>query len=612
MCKGLNKRLIRILYVDDEKDFLVIAKRFLEKKWGGRFQVTSASSVEEAYEKIKEKRFDVIVADYVMPGKSGLDFLKEFREKDKLTPFILFTGRGGEETVIKAWRFGADGYVKKGTDLENMFSELVDNIERALERNILRKYVDNADVILSMIGSDFKVWFINKRGCEILGIEPEEIVGKDPTLFIPEQFRDEVVNVFERLLAGEEDKSLKYRENPLFTKDGEEKWFTWRNIVLRDSEGRPIGILSSGREITEYKKAQRELKELMEQYRRVFQGLRDEIYIVDQNGQILETNDKACLETGFTEKELLNMKIWEINEGMTEKDWLALKRKIDEKDKDGFVFETKHKRKDGSIYWVEVSSQPIIYRGKKAYLGVNRNISERKEAEERLEEFTYMVSHELNAPLRSIVAYATFLLEDYSDKLDEQGKKYLERLKENSLRLQEMIKDLLTLSRVGRGAVEFEKVDLNQLVDEVRESLGESRGEVIYSNLPTIEASRVQMKQLFQNLIDNGLKFNESKKPVVKIECKVEGEMYHFKVIDNGIGIRKEDQEKIFKPFTRLHPLKYKGTGIGLSICKKIVETLGGKIWVESEPNKGSVFHFTLPKKKHSEGTPPKLFIKES
>ncbi len=190
MCKGLNKRLIRILYVDDEKDFLVITKRFLEKKWGDRFQVTPASSVEEAYKKIKEKKFDVIVADYVMPGKSGLDFLKEFREKDKLTPFILFTGRGGEETVIHAWRLCADGSAKQGTDLENTFSERVDNTERALERNILRKYVDNADVILSMIGSDFKVWFINKRGCEILGIEPEEIVGKDPTLFIPEQFKD--------------------------------------------------------------------------------------------------------------------------------------------------------------------------------------------------------------------------------------------------------------------------------------------------------------------------------------------------------------------------------------------------------------------------------------
>jgi light-regulated signal transduction histidine kinase (bacteriophytochrome) len=167
--------------------------------------------------------------------------------------------------------------------------------------------------------------------------------------------------------------------------------------------------------------------------------------------------------------------------------------------------------------------------------------------------------------------------------------------------MNELIESLLILSRVGRKFTEIEKVDLNSLLDEIITDLKpiiESRnGKIVVNKLPEINIQRVWIKELFMNLIDNGIKYNKSSVPKVEISCEERAKDYLFKVADNGIGIEEKYLNRIFKLFERLHSNEeYEGTGAGLAICKRIVENFGGKIWIESIFGKGSSFFFTKPK----------------
>ena len=225
-----------------------------------------------------------------------------------------------------------------------------------------------------------------------------------------------------------------------------------------------------------------------------------------------------------------------------------------------------------------------------------------------LDEYTYIVSHDLKAPLRTITAFSEFLLDDYTDKLDETGQEYLKRIIDASTRMDRFIKDLLLLSRVGRKYTETELVDLNELVKEIKSDfeaqLKERGAEILIGELPVVRTQKVWMRQLLSNLIDNGLKFNVSPNPRVEVGCEERQGNYMFGVRDNGIGIREEDQKRLFKLFERLHtPDEYPGTGAGLAICKKIAMSFGGKIWVESPPGRGSTFYFTYPKEKARDET---------
>jgi len=244
---------------------------------------------------------------------------------------------------------------------------------------------------------------------------------------------------------------------------------------------------------------------------------------------------------------------------------------------------------------------------------LKKHMKELERANRDLEDFTSTVSHDLKMPLRAIQAFNQLLIEDYAGTLDETGRDYLNKVKEAVERMAALIEDLLKLSRVGRKFTEVEKIDLNEVVEEIKSDLSariEERGGevVVIGKLPTISTQRIWMKELFMNLIDNGLKFNKSKKPRVEVSCEeitavikfireISKGDWLFKVKDNGIGIDEKDQGRIFNLFERLHSQsEYEGTGAGLAICKKIVNELGGTIHVESKPGEGSTFFFVIPR----------------
>jgi signal transduction histidine kinase len=217
-----------------------------------------------------------------------------------------------------------------------------------------------------------------------------------------------------------------------------------------------------------------------------------------------------------------------------------------------------------------------------------------------LEQFAYVASHDLQEPLRMVAAYTQLLSERYRGKLDENADKFIGYASEGALRMQVLIQDLLTFSRIGRANGTYTMVDCNAVLEELRKTLGpaiEEAGAVIhYGNLPAIWADRTQIVQLLQNLIGNAIKFRGGKAPVISIEAQKNGEFWEFSVADNGIGVAPEFADNIFVVFQRLHArTEYPGNGIGLAICKKIIERNGGKIWVESEAASGATFKFTVP-----------------
>ena len=217
-----------------------------------------------------------------------------------------------------------------------------------------------------------------------------------------------------------------------------------------------------------------------------------------------------------------------------------------------------------------------------------------------LEQFAYVASHDLHEPLRMVAAYTQLLSERYQGKLDETADKYIHYAVDGALRMQRLVQDLLAFSRLGHGAGERRTVQCKAVVEmavqNLRVAIEESHAEVICGDLPELVADASQLAQLFQNLIGNAIKFRGTQPPRIQVEAEKVGREWIFSVTDNGIGIAPEHADIIFVIFKRLHSrTEYAGNGIGLAICKKIVEHHGGRIWMESEPRRGTTFRFTLP-----------------
>ena len=270
-------------------------------------------------------------------------------------------------------------------------------------------------------------------------------------------------------------------------------------------------------------------------------------------------------------------------------------------------------KKDGTEVPIEIGLNPITTNEGTFVLASVIDITERKRAEglreqlvaqlesanKELEAFAYVVSHDLKAPLRGINLLAEWIEEDLQDKLDQEGKKQLELLRGRVQRMHTLIDGVLEYSQIGRVKRELAEVNLNELLREVVDLIappGHIRVE-IQKNLPRVRAERTRMHQLFQNLIDNAVKFMDKPQGKIEIGCQAAGPMRRFYVADNGPGIEAKYFDKIFQLFLTLESKgRTGGTGVGLALARRIVETYGGRMWVESKLGGGVAFFFTLPK----------------
>jgi signal transduction histidine kinase len=225
---------------------------------------------------------------------------------------------------------------------------------------------------------------------------------------------------------------------------------------------------------------------------------------------------------------------------------------------------------------------------------------EKEKAKKELQQFAYVISHDLQEPLRMVKSYTQLLERRYSDKLDQSAKDFIDFAVDGADRMSGLIKDLLKFSRVETRGEPFEPTDTNKIVKELEkyfnEKIQEDNATIKYDDLPIVKADKSQLYEVFKHLIQNALKFRSEKPPRIEISANKETDKYVFLIQDNGIGIEEKDFERIFIIFQRLHTRsEYAGTGIGLALCKRIIERHGGEIWVDSTVGEGSKFYFSIP-----------------
>ncbi|MBN1785629.1 MAG: PAS domain S-box protein [Candidatus Methanofastidiosa archaeon] len=349
-------------------------------------------------------------------------------------------------------------------------------------------------------------------------------------------------------------------------------------------------------------------KDVEERYFSLFNHTGAPTIMIDKNSTILLTNPQFNNLMGYENEEIINKMKWSNMIDLKDRKptVLMLNRMRNVKTLKPFTREAQVHTKTGETHYTSLTFSFIP--NSEFIVVTIFDLTDRKKLEvelkkinEDLQNFTFTVSHDLKEPLRNISSLATYLKRDYSDKMDKDGVEFLNMLVSSVSTMSQLVDDLLTLSRVGRKNVDFSFVDFNELINEVvkdiEKFIKERNAVVKCSNLPRALVQKTWMKQVFQNLIQNGIKFNDSPTPTIEIGYTNHNFYYEFSVKDNGIGIPKEYHERIFKLFEQLHPREeYGGTGAGLAIVKKIVKEHKGDIWLDSEEGKGTTIYFTIEK----------------
>jgi PAS domain S-box-containing protein len=366
-------------------------------------------------------------------------------------------------------------------------------------------------------------------------------------------------------------------------------------------------------DITEIKQTTDELARSEERFSKAFHASPLPTLVSRLSDDTILDINQGCLDlTGYSRQEMLGHTLVELGVLIPEVQkrlWRMLKKRGSVSDAE-ITIQTRYGEKRDGLVWLEL----IEIGGESCLLGKFYDITGRKRTEEildhtvaelgrsnkELEHFAYVASHDLQEPLRKITSFIDLLERQYKDQLDEKADEYIERVVDGAARMQQLITDLLEYSRVGQDEISLTSIDLEAVLSRVLSNLGteivENSAVIAHDPLPTIQANESLLDRLLQNLIANAIKFRREETPLVHISAKQKGGEWHFSIQDNGIGIDPENTGKIFMLFQRLHSREeYPGTGIGLAICKKIVERHGGRIWVESKPGQGSTFFFTLP-----------------
>lgn len=485
---------------------------------------------------------------------------------------------------------------------------------------------EHSAIGMALVSTEGKWLKVNKRICEIVGYEEEELLATTfQYITHPDDLGIDLENLH-KLLAG--DIATYSIEKRYYHKKGNIVWVLLSVSLVRDLQGNPIHFVSQIEDITARKIAQEGVNKLNRELTAIFNSS-TQVSIIGTTVEGVITHFSKGAENllGYTAEEMVGKKspgiLHKAGEVLNRSRRLSEKFKRDIKGFDVFIeyakqgkFDSRewtYVRKDGSEFPVQLVVTAIRdEQGISGYLGIATDLTERKAMEDgmrryseleaknsEMEQFTYVASHDLQEPLRTVHSFANMLSLKYNDKLDEEGRMYLHYMLQSSTRMMELIKGLLYYSRIGKERV-LEEVNCNDVMSSVLKDLAlkiqETGATIQVDNLPVIMAYPLELQVLFQNLIGNALKFvAPNAKPIIRVQAQPEQIGWQFSITDNGIGIEDKDKEKIFIIFKRLNnSADYDGTGIGLAHCKKIVELHNGNIWVDSMPGKGSTFNFTI------------------
>ena len=370
-------------------------------------------------------------------------------------------------------------------------------------------------------------------------------------------------------------------------------------------------------EVAQRRQTERELRESEERIRSIVDTAADAIITIDEKGSIESFNPAAERMFDRTTKEVMgeNIKMLMPSPFQEEHDtYLANYLRTGKAKIIGMGREVKGQRKNGTRFPIDLSVSEMRLDTRRLFTGIARDVTERKRAEDilhhhteelkrsnaDLEQFASAASHDLQEPLRTVSSFSQLLAKRYKGTLGKDADEFITYISEGACRMQAPIQDLLTYSRLSTQWKPLKSVEVSKVVEHaahnLRIAIEESQAKVSQNSLPVVHGDPTQLAQLFQNLIGNAIKFRDKKPPRIHIRAESNRHFCTLAVKDNGIGIDPKFGDRIFAIFQRLHTRdSYDGTGIGLALCKKIVERHGGRIWMESQPREGTTFYFTLP-----------------
>jgi PAS domain S-box-containing protein len=391
-------------------------------------------------------------------------------------------------------------------------------------------------------------------------------------------------------------------------------WNELYSFPLADmTTGAVTGVIEFVRDITDRIHVEEALKESEERYRKLVELSPDGICI-NVGGRYVFANQSMARNVGLdTPNEVIGKNAVDFVHPASRSTVVERIKQALENGLPAAPVEEKYIRADGTTVFMEVAAVPLVYKGQNAAQVVIRDITERKKTEadlkeqtrtlekanRELEQFAYISSHHMQEPLRKVINFSGLLERRYKGRLDESADRYLDYLIDGAGRMKALIDDLLVYTRLDHSPPDRESVNLNEIsakvVADLREDVESIDDTITIDDLPCVDADAAEMNLLFHNLVSNAVKFHGEQPLNVNISAKNDAGQWIFSVSDNGIGMDPLYSAQVFGVFRKLHPTgKYPGTGIGLALCKKIVERHGGRIWFESEPGEGSVFYFTL------------------
>jgi PAS domain S-box-containing protein len=486
-------------------------------------------------------------------------------------------------------------------------------------QRIAQELIDILPVPVYLKSRDGRYLAVNRAWEAFFGVKREDFVGKQVQDLYPsapwvaEEHRAMDEELWNK--PGSQSYEIKIQ-----TRSGARSTI-YHKATFTGPDGEVAGLMGTVIDVTGRKKAKRALRESEERFRQTFELAASGIAHVDLQGRFLRVNRALGRILGYAPEELVGRTVKEVSHSADQGTTDAGRARMRAGELESVHIEKRYVRKDGETVWVDLTvalvrdgdGQPLyeiavfddITQRKHADLALRAAHDELARSNAELEQFAYVASHDLQEPLRMVSSYTQLLGKRYSDRFDGDAREFMAYIVDGAMRMKQLIEDLLAYSRVGTRGKEFKPTKLDTVFERakinLRGALEDSGGELTSGALPVVEADESQLVQLLQNLVGNALKFRrEGVPPRVHVSCDEKENEYEITVRDNGIGIEPQYFERIFMVFQRLHDKGlYPGTGIGLAICKKVIDRHGGRFRVESVPGEGSSFIFTLPRHRH-------------
>jgi PAS domain S-box-containing protein len=599
LCK---EKAIRVLHVDDDAGFLTVAKQCLEEE--SQFQVDTARSAKEALKKLKRSKYDVIVSDYQMPGKSGLELMKELRQEGNDVPFILFTCKGKEEIAIEALNLGVYRYIGKGGNAETTYAELKHAIFDAVRgkkvekflreaENRLRQITENMQDMLLLTDTNLVCTYASASHKWILGYEPSEMIGKPICDFVHPDDLAKAINAAEKAFKDNSGGKMEVRVRRA---DGSYILSEGIGKILTDEKGRITSTVLSSRDITERKK----ISEKVRFQARLLNSVGQAIIATNANGEIIYWNHAAEQLYGWQEAEVIGRNIVDVTPAEQSQEQAAkiMDRLISGESWSG---EFVAKRRDGTLFPAIVTDAPITNDNGElmGIIGVSTDISEQKwiqevfneaiakvvELNEKLQMVQSLTRHDIRNKMSALNGMIFLLKKRFSNNLEA-----LTHLKEMESVSQQMLRILeFEKCYVQVGSEELRKVDVERHVSEAASLFSDLKGATLINECHglTVLADSL-LRQLFYNLIDNTLKYGKAS--VIRVHYENEGKQVKLVYEDDGVGIPNDEKKNLFQEGCG------KGTGYGLYLIKRICEAYGWTIQETGQQGKGAQFTMTIPK----------------